>query len=212
MIHKTVSKSLLAPALVGLTTIASEAASVLYEAKATLAPGSTSGTQIATGDSYLFSFTYDDAATDTNGSSTSGTFSPAVVSMTITPDPGNTGTWNGTIATPLALPGIAQTNPTNITFSSSPIGFTVINGIPINDFSASFTRSGLIIDSGSGQTISDQLGGGLDGNPGNFESANLLLEGDGGNIVLNLSNVPEPNSMILLFAGLFPTLIRRKRS
>jgi len=192
--------------------VASQAASIVYEATATLDPGSISGVHIATGDSYLLSFTYDDATTDTDGNTASGFFNSALAGITITPEPGNSGTWNGTTTTPLSLPGLSQSSPTTISFGASPTSFTVINGIPIEDVRVSFTDSGLVTDTGAGQTINDQLGGTLDGNPGNFESANLLLEGDGRTIVLKLSAVPEPNSIILLSAGLLLGLAKRKRS
>lgn len=116
--------------------------------------------EIPVGDKYIISFTFDDSAVDGNVSIGSGAFPDALQSFSISRDPGNSGTWDPAGGTPdLAADNfVINAFGDNLTLQVRGTGFPSASPGPFFDVSLGFSFSVDIVDTGSGQTLDQQLG------------------------------------------------------
>ena len=116
--------------------------------------------EISVDDKYLISFTFDDSAVDENTSTFGGRFPDALQSYSISRDPDNAGTWDPA----LGIPDLDQdnfvtnANGDNLTIQMRGTGFPSASPGEFRDVGISFAFSVDIVDTGSGQTLSQLLG------------------------------------------------------
>jgi hypothetical protein len=116
-------------------------------------------TSIAVGDRFTIDLTIEDSTTDTEPSTSHGHFPGLLTAWTVTPDPGNAGTWTPS-GTWDESNGSYVTAGANITMQVRGTGFPDSGGgaIPFFDVILGFDWPDTLNDSGTGDTWAQQLG------------------------------------------------------
>lgn len=163
--------------------------------------------EMVVGDIYHLAMTYDDSIADSFALTSQGTFNNAVTAFSMTRDAGNTGSWDPGSAT-YSLPATLQTISalSNLYVGVDGTGFPPVTSDDVFGFSINLTLSNTINDTGSGQTIGQQLGGVPVWNSGG--SSSVGVQGGGGYIAtmdftsFSVSeSVPEPGAGALVPLG-----------
>ncbi len=177
--------------------------------------------ELIVGDTFDFSFSYDDTTIDTTAVSFLGSFNNAVTEFSLTRVSG-AGTWDpagGTFDTPA---GSAQTHELIDVVEFENIGgtgFPTLDGNSFDFVKLEFDGP-TITDTGLGQTLAAQLGGPLSGNLADFSSVVATIENDdegrGLGALTSFSRIraqiPIPSTMLLLASGLVGLMGRRRKA
>jgi len=150
------------------------------------------GASFKAGDTFGYSFTFNDATTDTSSSTFNAQFSAGVSAFSLTRDASNTGTWDPASGTftvsPIANMSV-NANGDSVTLQVRGSGFPDLNGVPFFDVGLSFGFGGVydFVDTGIGQTFAQMAGV----SPVNFALASFQ------NVSASVA-VPEPATVISL--------------
>jgi len=121
------------------------------------------GASFKAGDTFGYSFTFNDATTDTSSSTFNAQFSAGVSAFSLTRDASNTGTWDPASGTftvsPIANMNV-NANGDSVTLQVRGSGFPDLNGVPFFDVGLSFGFGGVydFVDTGIGQTFAQMAG------------------------------------------------------
>ena len=132
------------------------------------------GGSINVGDIFDYSFTFDDATTDTDSQTYNAQFGAGVTAVSLQRRVGNTGSWNPSGGTFTSINFVVNANSDAITLQAQGTGFPSINGVGFFDLGLNFdwqitTRD--FLDTGSGQTFAQVVGT----SPLNFATADGYL-------------------------------------
>jgi len=192
--------------IIGLTlVVVSAGQATLLSYQGTFEINTSPISEIVSGDTFAFTFTYDDAITDNSVITNHGSFSGALTAFSLTAEAGNAGTWDpsGGIFT---LPGSVTTSAARVIFLALGTGFPHLN--MTGTFSnAQLSFNGIpITDTGGGQTLADQLGGPLSGDLSTFTSTEgaiaIFFGPRATGSLTSFSAVPVPTTLILFVTGL----------
>lgn len=121
------------------------------------------GASFKAGDTFGYSFTFNDATTDTSSSTFNAQFSAGVSAFSLTRDASNTGTWDPASGTftvsPIANMSV-NANGDSVTLQVRGSGFPDLNGVSFFDVGLSFGFGGVydFVDTGIGQTFAQMAG------------------------------------------------------
>jgi len=178
------------------------------------------GASFKTGDTFTYSFTFDDQTVDAASETFNAQFNAGVSAFSLSRGVANVGTWDpaaGTFAVAPVANFIAGANSDAVTIQANGSGFPAINGQPFFDVGLTFSFSGVqdFVDTGSGQTFAQVVGV----SPLNFATASsTFAEIRNTNFVspaLTMTVVPEPSTCMMALAGLACggwSMWRRKRA
>jgi hypothetical protein len=121
------------------------------------------GASFKAGDTFAYSFSFDDQAVDTAGETFNARFNAAVSAFSLTPGSGNVGTWNPSVGTFTVAPVnnfALNSNSDQITLQVAGSGIPAINGNPFLDVGITFGFGGVqdFVDTGSGQSFEQVVG------------------------------------------------------
>ena len=179
------------------------------------------GASFKTGDTFTYSFTFDDQTVDTASDTFNAQFNAGVSAFSLSRGVSNVGTWDpaaGTFAVAPVMNFIAGANSDSVTIQANGSGFPAINGQPFFDIGLTFSFSGVqdFVDTGSGQTFAQVVGV----SPLDFATASsTFAEIRNSNFVspaLTMTVVPEPSTYCMALAGIacggYSMWRRRKRA
>ena len=165
------------------------------------------GASFKTGDTFTYSFTFDDQTVDTASDTFNAQFNAGVSAFSLSRGVSNVGTWDpaaGTFAVAPVMNFIAGANSDSVTIQANGSGFPAINGQPFFDIGLTFSFSGVqdFVDTGSGQTFAQVVGV----SPLDFATASsTFAEIRKSNFVspaLTMTVVPEPSTYAMALAGI----------
>ena len=165
------------------------------------------GASFKAGDTFTYSFTFDDQTVDTDTQTFNARFNAAVSAFSLSRGVANVGTWDpaaGTFAVAPVMNFIAGANSDAVTIQANGSGFPAINGQPFSDVGLTFGFSGVqdFVDTGSGQTFAQVVGvSPLDFSTASSTSAEIR-DTNFVSPVLTMTVVPEPSTCASLLAGL----------
>jgi len=165
-----------------------------------------SGASFKAGDTFSYSFTFDDTTVDTNGTTYGAQFGAGLTEFTLVRNESNTGTWDPADGTFSSTPNFSLgANGESITMQLQGSGFPQINGVDFFDVGLTFGWSGVrnFVDTGSGQTFAEMVGTSpLDfSTAGTFSAQIRDVNYEGQTLGLSVTAVPEPSTYAAL-AGL----------
>lgn len=114
------------------------------------------GGSINVGDVFDYSFTFNDATTDSNNATSNAQFRAGVSAVSLQRRGGNTGSWNPSGGTFTSINFVINANGDEITLQAQGSGFPNINGVGFFDLGLSFawlTATRDFVDTGLGQTF-----------------------------------------------------------
>lgn len=150
-------------ATLGALAVPQSDAAQLITVNGTITVNADDGVSFKAGDSFAYSFTFNDSTTDTASQTFSAQFNAGVSAFSLVRDTSNTGTWDpagGTFnVSPLSNMNL-NANGDVITLQAKGSGFPDLNGIAFYDVGLTFDFSGIhdFIDTGSGQTFAQMVG------------------------------------------------------
>ena len=176
------------------------------------------GASFKTGDTFTYSFTFDDQTVDTDTQTSNARFNAAVSAFSLSRGVANVGTWDpaaGTFAVVPVKNFIAGANSDAVTIQATGSGFPLMNGQPFLDVGLTFGFSGVqnFVDAGSGQTFAQVVGV----SPLDFATASStfaeIRNANFDSPILTMNVVPEPSTYCMALAGLAcgGYLLRRRR-
>jgi hypothetical protein len=177
------------------------------------------GASFKTGDTFTYSFTFDDQTVDTDIQTFNARFNAGVSAFSLSPGVANVGTWDptaGTFAVAPVMNFIAGANSDAVTIQATGSGFPAINGQPFFDVGLTFSFAGVqnFVDTGSGQTFAQVVGvSPLDFATASSTFAEIRDNTNFGSPALTMTVVPEPSTCIMALAGLAcgGYVVRRRR-
>ncbi len=177
------------------------------------------GASFKTGDTFTYSFTFDDQTVDTASEIFNARFDAGVSAFSLSPGVANVGTWDptaGTFAVAPVMNFIAGANSDAVTIQATGSGFPAINGQPFFDVGLTFSFAGVqdFDDTGSGQTFAQVVGvSPLDFATASSTFAEIRDNTNFGSPALTMTVVPEPSTCIMALAGLAcgGYVVRRRR-
>lgn len=204
-------------AALGALAIPQGRAAQLITVNGTITVNADNGASFKAGDSFTYSFTFNDATTDTASQTFSGQFNAGVSAFSLVRGNSNTGTWDpagGTFTvSPLSNMNL-NANSDMITLQARGSGFPDLNGVAFFDVGLSFGFSGVydFVDTGSGQTFAQMVGASpldftLASSPfaeirnTNYESPSLSAS----------VTVPEPSTIVSLGGGVMLWIMTGRR-
>jgi hypothetical protein len=121
------------------------------------------GESFKAGDTFTYSFTFDDQTVDTATQTFNARFNAGVSAFSLSRGGANVGTWDpaaGTFAVAPVNNFIAGANSDAVTIQANGSGFPAINGQPFLDVGLTFSFTGVqdFVDTGSGQTFAQVVG------------------------------------------------------
>jgi len=181
------------------------------------------GASFKTGDTFTYSFTFDDQTVDTDIQTFNARFNAAVSAFSLSRGVANVGTWDpaaGTFAVAPVKNFIAGANSDSVTIQATGSGFPAINGQSFFDVGLSFGFSGVqdFVDTGSGQTFAQVAGvSPLDFATVSWTFAEIRNTNFGSPaLTMTVAPVPEPSTYAMALAGLacggYSVFRRRKRA
>lgn len=135
------------------------------------------GGSINVGDVFDYSFTFNDATTDSNNATSNAQFGPGVSAVSLQRRGGNTGSWNPSGGTFTSINFVINANGDGITLQAQGSGFPNINGVGFFDLGLSFawrTATRDFVDTGLGQTFAQVAGT----SPLNFATADSYVSAE----------------------------------
>lgn len=130
----------------------------------TLTVNADDGLSFKAGDTFVYSFTFDQATTDASSSTFNGQFNAGVSAFSLIRSGSNTGTWDPAsgifTVSPVSNMSV-NANGEQVTLQATGTGFPLINGVPFLDIVLSFGFSNPpydFVDTGSGQTFTEMVG------------------------------------------------------
>jgi hypothetical protein len=170
--------ALLAAALVLAPALTAPLGAAIITVSGSLTATSASGGgSINIGDVFDYSFTFDDATTDSNNATFNAQFGPGVTAVSLQRRVGNTGSWNPSGGSFTSINFVINANGDAITLQAQGSGFPNINGVGFFDLGLSFawlTATRNFVDTGLGQTFAQVAGT----SPLNFATADSYLFGE----------------------------------
>jgi hypothetical protein len=153
--------SLGAAALLGLLAVPAHGAIITVGGLITVTADD--GASFKTGDTFTYSFTFDDQTVDTATETFNARFNAGVSAFSLSRGGANVGTWDpaaGTFAVAPVMNFIAGANSNAVTIQATGSNFPAINGQPFFDVGLTFSFSGVqdFVDTGSGQTFAQVVG------------------------------------------------------
>ena len=199
--------SLGATALLGLLSVPAHGA--IITVGGLISVTADDGASFKTGDTFTYSFAFDDQTVDTATETFNARFNAGVSAFSLTRGGTNVGTWDpaaGTFAVAPVGNFIAGANSDAVTIQATGSGFPAINGQPFFDVGLTFSFSGVqnFIDTGSGQTFAQVVGV----SPLDFATASsTFAEIRNTNFVspaltMTAAPVPEPSTWVMGLAGI----------
>jgi hypothetical protein len=200
-----------------LSTSQTHAAIVFVDGNATISSTS-SASDIVVGDNFNWSFSYDDALTDSSVDTNEGDFG-SLLSFTLTRDAGNTGAWDPsggmfTVSPIDELITVADNN--ELVISVLGTGFPTIDGNAFEGVFIEFSWLSTvhdIVDTGSGQTLRQQFGG---LSPDFSNNAGIVFGIDStfstSFASASVNAVPEPSSLAMMAIGCVGFALRRRKN
>ena len=181
------------------------------------------GESFKAGDTFTYSFTFDDQTVDTDIQTFNARFNAAVSAFSLSRGVANVGTWDpaaGTFAVAPVKNFIAGANSDSVTIQATGSGFPAINGQSFFDVGLSFGFSGVqdFVDTGSGQTFAQVAGvSPLDFATVSWTFAEIRNTNLGSPaLTMTVAPVPEPSTYAMALAGLacggYSVFRRRKRA
>ena len=216
--------SLGAAALLGSLAVPAHSAIITVDGLITVTADD--GASFKNGDTFTYSFTFDDQATDTATETYNARFNAAVSAFSLSRGAANVGTWDpaaGTFDVAPVFNFVAGANSDSVTIQVTGSNFPAINGQPFFDASLSFNFGGVrdFVDTCSGQTFAQVVGvspldfatassTSAEIRDGNYVSPNLVMT-----VGADPTSVPEidPNSLgsvLALVLGSLGLLERRR--
>lgn len=122
------------------------------------------GASFKAGDTFVYSFTFNDATTDTASQTSNGQFNAGVSAFSLARGGSNTGTWDpasGTFTVSPILNMSVNANGESVTLQANGSGFPDLNGVAFFDVGLSFVFPNPpydFVDTGSGQTFAQMVG------------------------------------------------------
>jgi hypothetical protein len=181
------------------------------------------GESFKAGDTFTYSFTFDDQTVDTATQTFNARFNAGVSAFSLSRGGANVGTWDpaaGTFAVAPVNNFIAGANSDAVTIQANGSGFPAINGQPFLDVGLTFSFSGVqdFVDTGSGQTFAQVVGvSPLDFATASSRSAEIRNNNFvSPTLTMTVAPVPEPSTYAMALAGLacggYSMFRRRKRA
>jgi hypothetical protein len=140
---------------------ASSASAALITVSGSLTATSAAGSSIVVGDVFDYSFTFDDATRDSNGSTSNAQFALGVSAVSLQRR-GGAGTWTPARGTLTPINYDVNANGDGITLQAQGTGFDPINGVAFLDIGLAFNWSGArnFVDNGGtpGETFAQVVG------------------------------------------------------
>ena len=181
------------------------------------------GASFKTGDTFSYSFTFDDQTVDTAIQTFNARFNAAVSAFSLSRGVANVGTWDpaaGTFAVAPVNNFIAGANSDSVTIQATGSGFPAINGQSFFDVGLTFGFSGVqdFVDTGSGQTFAQVAGvSPLDFATVSWTFAEIRNTNFGSPaLTMTVAPVPEPSTYAMALAGIafggYSVFGRRKRA
>jgi hypothetical protein len=168
----------LGAALLLLAALAVPAGAAIITVSGSLTATTASGGGfINVGDVFDYSFTFNDATTDTDPQTSNAQFGAGVSAVSLQRRVGNTGTWNPSGGSFTTINFVVNAGGESITLQAQGTGFPSINGIGFRDIDLNFAwQSGTrnFSDSGSAQTFAQVVGT----SPLSFATADSYLFGE----------------------------------
>jgi hypothetical protein len=188
--------ALLAAALVLAPALTAPLGAAIITVSGSLTATSASGGgSINAGDIFDYSFTFDDATTDSNNATFNAQFGPGVTSVSLQRRVGNTGSWNPSGGTFTSINFVINANGDAITLQAQGAGFPNINGVGFFDLGLSFawlTATRNFVDTGLGQTFAQVAGT----SPLNFATADSYVSAE-----IRNSNYSSPSFTMTVNGG-----------
>lgn len=147
----------------GMLAVPESGSAELITVTGTLTVDADDGASFKAGDTFVYSFTFNDATTDTSSSTFNAQFNAGVSAFSLTRGGSNAGTWDPASGTftvsPLSNMSV-NANGDSVTLQARGSGFPAINGVAFFDVGLSFSFSGVydFVDTGSGQTFAQLVG------------------------------------------------------
>lgn len=188
--------ALLAAALVLAPALTAPLGAAIITVSGSLTATSASGGgSINIGDVFDYSFTFNDATTDSNNATFNAQFGPGVTSVSLQRRGGNTGSWNPSGGTFTSINFVINANGDAITLQAQGSGFPNINGVGFFDLGLSFawlTATRNFVDTGLGQTFAQVAGT----SPLNFATADSYVSAE-----IRNSNYSSPSFTMTVNGG-----------
>lgn len=167
--------ALLAAALVLAPALTAPLGAAIITVSGSLTATSASGGgSINAGDIFDYSFTFDDATTDSNNAMSNAQFGPGVTSVSLQRRVGNTGSWNPSGGTFTSINFVINANGESITLQAQGTGFPNIDGLGFFDLDLSFawrTETRDFVYNGASESFAQVVGT----SPLNFATAQYLF-------------------------------------
>jgi hypothetical protein len=162
------------------------------------------GASFKAGDTFVYSFTFNDATIDTASQTFNGQFNAGVSAFSLTRDASNTGTWDPASGTftvsPIANMNV-NANGDSVTLQANGSGFPDLNGVPFFDVGLSFGFGGVydFVDTGIGQTFAQMAGvSPVNFALASFQNAEIRDTSFQGPTLSASATVPEPATVVSL--------------
>ena len=167
------------------------------------------GASFKTGDTFTYSFTFDDQTVDTDAQTFNARFNAGVSAFSLSRGGANVGTWDPATGTFDVAPVhnfVAGANSDAVTIQATGSGFPAINGESFLDLVLGFSFGGIrdFVDTGSGQTFAQVVGvSPLDFATASSTSAEIRNTGFASPaLTMTVAPVPEPSTWVIGAAGL----------
>ena len=166
------------------------------------------GASFKIGDTFTYSFTFDDQTVDTASETFNARFNAGISAFSLSRGGANVGTWDpaaGTFAVAPVKNFIAGANSDAVTIQATGSGFPLMNGQPFLDVGLTFGFSGVqnFVDTGSGQTFAQVVGV----SPLDFATASSTFAEIRNTtfaspaLTMIVAPVPEPSTWVMGAAG-----------
>ena len=211
------ANSISAAILVPNGNFSNGAAQALIVVSGTITVDADDGDSFKLGDTFDYSFTFNDEMTDTDLNTFSAQFNAGVSAFSLTRGGSNTGTWepaSGTFTVSPITNMNVNANGEFITLQVTGSGFPNLNGVAFFDVVLSYGFSGVydFVDTGSGQTFAEVVGvSQLNFASASSQSAEIRNTSfNSPSLSTSVVAVPEPSIAVLVLMAGGAWLLRRR--